>query len=109
MRSIADSSALSPTSCDGSSGTRLIWLNDMLSDEVYTFGRICGNGRPQRGKISHTHNLPVIRASLKNVLDPRLEVMTWLLIRGTAELTFTTIEAGQGKLLLRKGKICVDQ
>jgi len=109
MRSIADSSVLSPTSCGGSSGTRLIWLNDMLSDEVYTFGHICGNGRPQRGKISHTYNLPDIRASLRNLLEPRLEVMTWLLIRGTAELTFTAVEAGQGKLLLRKGKTCVDQ
>ena len=46
---------------------------------------------------------------LRNLLDPRLEVMTWLLIRGTAELTFKPVEAGQGKLLLRKGKMCVDQ
>ena len=35
--------------------------------------------------------------------------MTWLLIHGKAELTFAAVEAGQGKLLLRKGKICVDQ
>ena len=35
--------------------------------------------------------------------------MTWLLIRGTAELTFKPVEARQGKLLLRKGKLCVDQ
>lgn len=46
---------------------------------------------------------------LRNWLDPRLEVMTWLLIRGTAELTLKPVEAGQGKLLLRKGKMCVDQ
>ena len=91
-----------------------VWNSvDVVERHVEQLGLHLGahllNMRPQRGKILHTHNLPDIKASLRNLLDPRLEVMTWLFIRGAAELTFKPVEAGQGKPLLRKGKMCVNQ